>query len=100
MLCHALLRSCILCLAVPFLLFTAVPFEAMLRLCWDTPVGQQPFPAVVHTHLLLAITFLHRKFTVSQYRRSSQAELRVPTGGGPLCITELQATSCGLWCSA
>ena len=53
---------------LPFLLFTAVPLEAMLCLCCDSPVGQQPLPAMLHTHLLLAITFLHRNthiYTVS-----------------------------------
>jgi len=50
--CACCVLPCILCLAVPFLLFIAVPFEAMLCLCFDALVGQQPFPAMVHTHLL------------------------------------------------
>ena len=69
---------------LPFLHFSAVPFEAMLCLCCGTPVGQQPFPAVVHAHLLLArctassqstntgealkIVCLHRWWTTTHHR--------------------------------
>ena len=42
--------------------FTAVPFERHAL----PFVGQQPIPAMVHTHLLMAsITFLHHSITIS-----------------------------------